>query len=132
MSRRQGNAELVYFQGPASRRRRSVPPLLSQLEVPGAEVQTEAALQRVSSTDIADLVEKALDASHLTKAFAAGRMGISLSLFVRQLQNIDNQHLSLQRLYRLPDAFWVEFWLLVIKRRKLARVRRRVIFEAEA
>ena len=59
-------------------------------------------------------------------------MGISASLFSRQLQNADNQHLSLQRLLRLDDAFWRELWMLVAERRKLARIHRRVVFEVVA
>lgn len=91
----------------------------------------EAALEALSR-DVGELVTLALDAAHIAPAQAARCMGISLSLFLRQLQNADNAHLSMQRLYRLPDSFWRELWVLIAERRRLARVRRRVVFEVPA
>lgn len=77
------------------------------------------------------LVARALESAHITRGQAAGYMGISEGLLSRQIENIDNQHLSWQRLFRLPDRFWRQLWWLVAKQRKLARVRRRVVFEME-
>lgn len=102
---------------------------LARVDVPPQDLASDDIALQMVSRDVGDLVEKALDAAHITPTEAARKMGISLSLLGRQLQNIDNQHLSLQRLYRLPDAFWRELWVLVAERRKLARVRRRVVFE---
>jgi hypothetical protein len=101
----------------AYRRRPTVPPLFAETELQAAE----------GLAGIAALVVAALEAAHLTQEAAAVLMGISASLFSRQLQNLDNQHLSLQRLDRLPDAFWLELMVLVVERRKLARVRRRAL-----
>jgi hypothetical protein len=107
---------------------------------PAAEVQSlkrglphdEAARQMVSSGEVRELVTLALDAAHITPLQAAAKMGISLSLFLRQLENHDNQHTSLQRLFRLPDGFWLELLVLLAERRKLAHVQRRIVIEVPA
>lgn len=115
---------VVFFQRALSRRQRTVPQLLSQMEVqadvaPAAAIGTS--LQEVSC-EVESLVLSALGVR--SQADAARVMGVSESLLARQLQNVDNQHLSLQRLWRLDDAFWREFVLLVIERRQLAVVNR--------
>jgi hypothetical protein len=91
-------------------------------------IEAEAARQLLSS-EVAELVTRALAAAAITPTQAALHMGISLSLFLRQLQNQDNQHVSLQRLFRLPDAFWRELLVLLAERRKLAQVQRRIVLE---
>jgi len=124
-------SDVVYFQ---SEPRRTVSQALGRSEVKDPKcdpIETEAALQSLSS-EVRTLILDALDAAHMTEDQAAREMGVSASLFSRQLQNLDNQHLSLQRLYRLPNSFWRELWMLVAERRKLARVRRRVVFEVLA
>jgi DNA-binding protein Fis len=117
---------VVLFQRALARRRRTVPQLLAGMEVQAPEAVTDVALQEVSS-DVAALVVAALGSR--SQADAARVMGVSESLLTRQLQNVDNQHLSLQRLWRLDDAFWREFVLLVIERRQLAVVNRSAIVE---
>ncbi len=79
-----------------------------------------------------DLIAKALEQAHITRGQAAGYMGISEGLLSRQIENIDNQHLSWQRLFKLPDVFWRELLFLTIERRKLAKIRRRATFELSA
>ena len=97
-------------------------------EVHRAVGRDARALQEVSS-DVRELIEAALDRAHLTKDQAARIMGITPSLLGRQLQNLDNQHVSMQRLWNLTDLFWRELLIGIVERRKLARVRRRVILE---
>jgi hypothetical protein len=87
-----------------------------------------AALQKLSC-DVVQLLEQALGSSCYTNDSAAEEMGLSGSLFSRQRKNVDNQHISLQRLWKLSDRFWLEFCWLVLVRRRLARVRRRVFLE---
>jgi DNA-binding NtrC family response regulator len=89
----------------------------------------ETALQQLSSAEVRELVTRALERAHITPTEAAKRMGISLSLFLRQLENLDNQHVSLQRLFRLPDEFWRELLVLLADRRQLAHVERRIVLE---
>lgn len=79
-----------------------------------------------------DLIALALEAAHITRGQAAGYMGISEGLLSRQIENVDNQHLSWQRLFKLPDSFWRELLFLTIERRKLAKIRRRAVFELSA
>ena len=94
----------------------------------------DAARKKVSSDrcDDGQLVATAMEKSGLTRGQAAHCMGISEGLLSRQIDNADNQHLSWQRLSKLPNAFWCELWMLVAERRKLARVHRRVVFEVSA
>ena len=136
-----GNADVVeFFQRDEPPRGRAIVPSRPL----SAEVRREEDVQRAeevlpgetrpleTSGEVRELVMQALDAARLTKDAAAGRMRISASLFGRQLQNLDNHHVSLQRLYRLPDAFWREFLLQIVERRLRARVRRgvtRVVFD---
>lgn len=78
-----------------------------------------AALQEVSCVP-GELVEKALAIAHLDHEEAAATMGVSSSLLSRQIKNLDNQHLSLQRLWNLPDPVWVAFIVLAIEERHLS------------
>lgn len=91
--------------------------------------QGDSARKKVSCDG--QVVADAIDRSGLTRGEAAGHMGISEGLLSRQIDNADNQHISWQRLNLLPDRFWRELWMLVARRRKLARVRHRVVFEME-
>lgn len=93
-----------------------------------ARAEVDPALQ-VPLSAMGELIVLALDKAHLTEAEAATTMGISGSLFSRQLRNLDNQHISLQRLDNLSNAFWKEFVLLVAERRKFARLQQRLVFE---
>lgn len=121
---------VVYFQGAPSRRRRSVPGLLDQMEVPGTEVPAgvdDGALPAAVVREVEALVDAGLGGARLTREEATSAfLGISLSLFNRQLRNQDHQHVSLQRLYLLPDAFWRAFVLDLVERRQLATVQRRI------
>jgi hypothetical protein len=56
-----------------------------------------------------DAISQALSRANLSHADACAYMDLDPSLWARQLQNKDNAHISLQRLSRLPSAFWVEF-----------------------
>lgn len=119
---------VVYFQ---PGRRATVPPLRERAE--GHEITTAVGRDNVTPHDVLcevrEVIEEALDAAQLTKADAARRMGITPAQLGRQLQNLDNQHVSIQRLWRLTDKFWRELLVRVAERRKLARVRRRVVLE---
>jgi hypothetical protein len=101
---------------------------LSGVELRQAKSQIRkkpVALQEVSSVP-GELVRAAFDLAHLDREQAAAMMGVSGSLLARQLQNVDNQHLSLQRLWNLSDPFWREFVLLILRARRLGRVRREI------
>ena len=113
----------------ADRRAAKVPDLLAHMEVQPDHPVVDAALQK-ASRDVRSLVEGALDSAHLTKEAAArDYMRITPSLFGRQLVNEDNQHVSLQRLYLLPDSFWRELLINVAEKRGLARVVRDLVFK---
>lgn len=51
------------------------------------------------------LVEKAVDRAYAKRETAAEDYGVTASLMTRQIQNADNQHLSFQRLWSMPEAF---------------------------
>lgn len=51
------------------------------------------------------VVEKALEKAYSKRETAAEDYGVTASLMTRQMQNADNQHLSFQRLWSMPDAF---------------------------
>jgi plasmid maintenance system antidote protein VapI len=74
-----------------------------------------------------DYIVLALESVGMSQKEAATTMGIPDSQFTRQLRG--QEHLSWQRLFKLPDTFWRELWMLVAERRKLARVKRSVVFE---
>jgi hypothetical protein len=61
-------------------------------------------LQKVKS-DAGQIVDQAITASGMSRDTAAREMGISPSLLTRQIQNTDNQHISFQRLWLMPDRF---------------------------
>jgi hypothetical protein len=121
-------ARVVEFYQQGSPRRASVQWAMPVAEVPAPEVAGGGALHL---SEVSSLVAESLRDANLSAEQAAGLMGISASLFGRQLQNLDNQHVSLQRLYRLPDTFWRPFLKRLAMRRKLARVSERLVFEFE-
>lgn len=126
---------VVYFQ-PAPRaggRHPRLPQLRATTEGQGVQhedVREDVALQK-PPCDARDVIEAALDRARLTKDEAARQMGITGTQLNRQLQNLDNQHVSFQRLWKLPNAFWRELLILAAQRRKLARARRRVVLDFE-
>jgi hypothetical protein len=73
-----------------------------------------------------EVLEGARAAVRLEPKQMASDMDISHSLVLRGLK--DGQ-LSFGRLWDLPDAYWLELVMRIIEARKLARVRRRVVFE---
>lgn len=124
------NNVLVFFQADRAADR-TVPQLSKESQLPAAKrvgADGDPALL-VPLCETGELIMLALGAAHLTVAAAAEKMGIPGTLLSRQLRNLDNQHVSLQRLYRLPDPFWRELMVLIAVRRKLARVRRRMVFD---
>jgi transcriptional regulator with XRE-family HTH domain len=76
------------------------------------------------------LVDLAISRAHLTRDEAAGLFGVSPSLLSRQLQNEDNQHVSFQRLWSMPQAFKLE--LLRVLAEDLDGVRVRTVIELGA
>jgi hypothetical protein len=58
--------------------------------------------------DIVTAFGKAFAAAGLTHEEAADLMKIDKAHWSRQLNNRDNQHISFQRLTRLPRLFWLE------------------------
>lgn len=91
-----------------------------------------------SSPDALNLLESGAAAAILTALTRAGMsqkeaaitMEISEAQFTRQLRG--QEHVSWQRLFTLPDGFWRELLIVLAEAKKLARVRRRVVFDMEA
>lgn len=54
------------------------------------------------------LVETAVNRAYDTKERAAEDYGTTHSLLTRQMTNQDNQHLSFQRLWSMPEQFKLE------------------------
>lgn len=77
--------------------------------------------------DVGALVVAVLDRSDLSQKEAALTMGISETRFTKQLKG--EEHLSLRRLWSLPDRFWRELLIEVARRKRVARVRRQVVME---
>lgn len=125
----------MFFQGGRSRRRHDGTVAQSrperEVQEPSAGTSALDAALQLASHDVRELVDAALSKAGLTPTDAARIMGVSLSLFLRQLQNVEKQHLSLQRLWLLPDVFWRELFVLLAKRRKLARAQQRLVFDIE-
>lgn len=92
-----------------------------------------AALQLLACDDLdpGALLFLALKRARIPQEQAAEIMGISGSLFSRQLQNVDNQHVSWQRLFKLPHTFWQELWDLVFVAKELGKVIRRYEYEVK-
>lgn len=76
-----------------------------------------------------ELIVLALNQIGMSQKEAAIVMGIAEPQLTRQLRG--DEHLSWQRLFKLDDAFWRALWVLLAKRRKLARVRQRITFDFE-
>jgi hypothetical protein len=87
----------------------------------------KASLQKVSSPSPAALISQALSRANLSQKEAAITMGISESLLARQLKDIE--HLSWQRLFQLPDAFFLELLIVLAETRGIASVKTQIEFE---
>lgn len=96
--------------------------------VSGKDGIAKAALQKVSSPSA--LVSLALNRSALSQKEAAITMGISESLLARQLKG--DEHLSWQRLFSLPDRFWLELLIVLAESRGIATVRTQIEFERKS
>ena len=79
-----------------------------------------------SVEDVGAVVVAALDRSDISQKEAALTMGLADAQFTRQLQG--KEHLSLRRLWLLPNRFWRELLMLVAERRQVARVSHRIVF----
>lgn len=66
----------------------------------------EAPLQDV---DLSSAISLALTRAGLSHKEAAATMGVDRPQWSRQLNGNDGQHISLQRLTKLPRQFWLEF-----------------------
>jgi hypothetical protein len=69
----------------------------------------------------------ALERAGLSQKAAAIEMGISEAQFTRQLRG--QEHVSWQRLFKLPVAFWRELIVVMAEVKQLARVSRRVVLK---
>lgn len=95
--------------------------------VSGRTHTAKASLQKVSSSSLIGL---ALSRSALSQKEAALTMGISESLLARQLRG--DEHLSWQRLFLLPDKFFLELLIVLAEHRGIASVRTQIEFERKA
>jgi hypothetical protein len=76
------------------------------LSIPVRTTDSETPL---AALDLNTAISLALSRTGISHKQACAYMDLDPSLWARQLQNKDNAHISLQRLSRLPAAFWVEF-----------------------
>ena len=81
-------------------------PLKAKLDLPSMETP--------EAREIAALVRAALDKAAIQQKDAAFTMGVDPSQFRRQLDGLEG--LPLQRLLKLPDAFWRELLVLLAVR----------------
>lgn len=88
----------------------------------------EATLNPIESPGM--VVQKALFRAGISQKAAALTMELGEGQFTRQLQGLE--HLSWQRLCRLPDVFWLELMILICETRGVARVRTQIDFERRA
>lgn len=77
-----------------------------------------------AAADAGDLISTALSRSRIAQKEAAFVMGISEPLLAAQLQG--HKHLSWQRLFRLPDRFFLELLFVIAECRGVATVRRAI------
>lgn len=92
--------------------------------VSGRNHTAKAVLQKVSSSALIGL---ALSRANLSQKEAASDMGISESLLARQLRG--DEHLSWQRMFMLPDKFFLELLIVIAETRGIASVRTQIEFE---
>lgn len=78
----------------------------------------------------ADAILTALTRAGMSQKEAAITMDISEQQFTRQLRG--QEHVSWQRLFRLSDRFWRELVIVLAEMKRIARVRRRLVFDMEA
>jgi len=97
--------------------------------VSGRGHTAKATLQKVSSHP-SGLVLQALNRASISQKEAALTMGISESLLARQLKG--DEHLSWQRMFSLPDAFWLELLIVLAEARGIATVRTQIEFERKS
>jgi hypothetical protein len=99
--------------------------------VSGRTHTAKAVLQKVSGASTA-LISVALSRANLSQKEAALTMGVSESLLTRQLKGDckpGDEHLSWQRLFLLPDKFFLELLIVIAETRGIASVRTQIEFE---
>jgi hypothetical protein len=107
--------------------RRAVPDVpLKTLKVGLAKGET--VLNSIESAG--DTVQKALIRSGISQKEAALTMDINEGQLTRQLRG--QEHLSWQRLFMLPDKFFLELLIILAEHRGIASVRTRIEFERRA
>lgn len=79
----------------------------------GTNVQDSAPL---ADLDIDWLMSTALSRCGLTHADACELMKLDPSQWAKQIKSRDNAHVSLQRLAKLPQTFWIELLILLAAR----------------
>ena len=77
--------------------------------------QLKCGLRRTTDSFVqaGKLVEHAMKTAYPSQDIAAGDYGVGSSLLRRQIDNVDNQHLSFQRLWSMPDRFRTELLLVL-------------------
>jgi len=76
------------------------------------------------------LIRTAFARAGISQKEAAITMALNEGQLTRQLQDIE--HLSWQRLFRLPDSFFVELLIVIAESRGLAVVRTSIAFRRRA
>ena len=75
-------------------------------------------------------IQKALARAGISQKEAALTMAINEGQLTRQLKG--QEHLSWQRLFKLPDAFWCELLVVLAEMRGLATVRTQIQWRRRA
>src|SRR3990167_5574627 len=86
-----------------------MPSVADQLDaVEGKALKCELRRTTDSFVRAGKLVETAIGKAYAKRETAAEDYGTTPSLLTRQLTNQDNQHVSFQRLWSMPDDFKIE------------------------
>lgn len=85
----------------------------------------ETALNSIENAG--DMVQRALIRSGISQKEAALTMDINEGQLTRQLRG--QEHLSWQRLFLLPDKFFLELLIVIAETRGIASVRTQIEFE---
>lgn len=100
--------------------RRTLPDAIVDLPHKPLKAGLRGASEGLNSVEGAALIALAIARSGMSHKEAAIVMGITEAQLSRQLACLE--HVSWQRLYRMPDAFWRVLLVVIAERRGVAKV----------